>query len=107
MALAILILLLAPSDFEIISWYPAISSTDLTALPATKPVPALAGFKITLVAPSENLTSCGIVLPSLIGTLTTFLFASCLAFLTASETSLAFPIPKPTRPFLSPTKTTA
>ena len=41
------------------------------------------------------------------GTLTIFLLASCLAFLTASEISLALPIPKPTRPFLSPTKTTA
>lgn len=55
-ALAILILVLAPSDLAIISRYPAISRTDLTAPPAITPEPFGAGLIITLVAPFSPIT---------------------------------------------------
>ena len=40
-------------------------------------------------------------------TLTIFFLASCVAFLIASGTSRALPVPTPTCPFLSPTTTRA
>ena len=99
--------LFEPKDLALTSFNPANSNTALAGPPAITPVPSLAGLMITLVAPFIPTTSCGIVLPSIIGILTTFLLASCLAFLTASDTSAALPVPSPTNPFLSPTKTTA
>jgi len=44
---------------------------------------------------------------STIDTSTTFLVAACTAFLIASGTSFALPVPRPTLPFLFPTTTTA
>src|SRR5699024_8025671 len=52
------------------------------------------------------LISCGIVVPT-IGTSTRPFFALSIAFLIASGSSSAFPMPKPILAFLSPTTTTA
>src|SRR5699024_6821096 len=60
----------------------------------------------TLPEPKRPLISCGIVVPT-IGTSTRPFFALSIAFLIASGTSSAFPMPKPILPFLSPTTTTA
>ena len=49
---------------------------------------------------------CGVV-PSTRGTTTKSFLAASTAFLIASGTSCALPVPKPTRPFLSPTTTNA
>jgi len=52
------------------------------------------------------MVSCGTVVPTS-GTFTSDFFTSLIAFLTAPGTSLAFTVPKPTWPFLSPITTTA
>lgn len=85
-----------PNDFESISLTPASSSTDLTGPPALTPVPSAAGLSKTLLAPLTPIASCGIVLSSTIDTLTTCLVAAWTAFLIASGTSFALPVPIPT-----------
>jgi len=62
---------------------------------------------ITLAAPAVPIASCATVLPSIRGIVIIFLFASCNAFLIASGTSFAFPIPNPTLPLRSPITTVA
>src|SRR5690625_2736702 len=85
---------------------PANSNTARTGPPEITPVPSAAGFINTLPEPKRPLISCGIVVPT-IGTSTRPFFALSIAFLIASGTSSAFPMPKPILPFLSPTTTTA
>src|SRR5699024_451951 len=85
---------------------PASSSTARTGPPEITPVPSAAGFINTLPEPKRPLISCGIVVPT-IGTSTRPFFALSIAFLIASGSSSAFPMPKPILPFLSPTTTTA
>ena len=97
----------APRDFEEISRTPASSNTSRTAPPAINPAPAGAGLTKTLAAPCFPVISCAIVRLSIRFTLIKFLLADWIAFLTASGTSLALPIPTPTVPFLSPTTTVA
>ena len=97
---------LEPNDFDKIFEIPASSTTARTGPPAITPVPAGAGFKNTLPAPQTPVIWWGIVV-SMIGTLIKFFLASSTALLIASGTSIAFPVPRPTRPFLSPTTTTA
>ena len=93
---------LAPSDFDTISRIPANSRTARTEPPAIIPVPAGAGLMITLAAPLLAIASCATVRPSIRGIFMIFLFAAWIAFLIASGTSAALPIPRPTLPFLSP-----
>src|SRR5690625_4064637 len=102
----ILIGLFDPSDFVKISPTPANSSTARTGPPEITPVPSAAGFNKTFPAPNSPTISCGIVVPT-IGTSMRLFFASSIAFLIASGTSSAFPVPNPTCPFLSPTTTSA
>ena len=71
------------------------------------PLPAFAGFTKTLAAPHLPITSWLSVLPSTRLTVITFFSAALIAFEIAFGTSLAFPVPKPTLPFLSPTATVA
>src|SRR5579883_1836256 len=101
-----LIGLLVPSDLVRMSWMPASSKTARIAPPAITPVPGAAGLSSTRAAPMLWLTWCGIVF-STIGTVTRFFLAASTALRIASGTSPAFPIAKPTRPFRSPTTTSA
>ena len=59
------------------------------------PVPSEAGFKNTLPAPKCPVISWGIVEPT-IGTSIIFVLACSTAFLIASGTSAALPVPNPT-----------
>ena len=99
--------MLEPSDLDKISFTPASSSTALTGPPALTPIPLAAGLSITLLAPLTPIASWEIVLLSTNDTVITFLVAAETAFLIASGTSLALPVPSPTFPFLSPTTTVA
>jgi coproporphyrinogen III oxidase-like Fe-S oxidoreductase len=74
-ALATFILVLDPNDLDTISFTPASSNIALVDPPATIPVPALAGLIKTLAAPDSAIISCGTVLSSIKGTLTTFFVA--------------------------------
>src|SRR5437899_4510954 len=85
---------------------PADSTTARTAPPAMMPVPLGAGFRRTLPDPKLPTMRCGIVLPWS-GTRIRFFFAASIPFLMAEGTSFAFPIPKPTTPWPSPTTTSA
>src|SRR5271154_4434646 len=71
------------------------------------PVPAGAARRTTRPAPCRPLTSWCSVRPSRSGTRTTPRFAASVALRIASGTSRALPWPKPTRPFWSPTTTSA
>jgi len=101
-----LIGVLEPIHLEIISEYPANSTTARTGPPAIIPVPCDAGLINTCPEPNLPSTSWGIV-PWIFGTLIIFLLAASDAFLIASGTSFALPVPNPTRPFLSPITTNA
>ena len=85
---------------------PASSSTARIAPPAITPVPGEAGLSITWPEPTCTLTWCGIVF-STIGTVISALRACSTPLRIASGTSPALPMAKPTRPFLSPTTTSA
>ena len=95
-----------PSDLDKMFLTPANSTTALTAPPALTPVPSHAGLSKILLAPIVPTASCGIV-PLTIETFTTFFVAAATAFFIASGTSLALPVPIPTRPLRSPTATVA
>src|SRR5699024_9424447 len=96
----------APSDFVTISATPESSNTARTGPPEITPVPSTAGFIRMFPEPKRPFISCGMVVPT-IGTSMRLFFASSIAFLIASGTSSAFPVPNPTCPFLSPTTTSA
>ena len=89
-----------PMHLERISLMPASSSTARTGPPAITPVPSAAGRRNTSPAPYVPVISCGIVVP-ITGTLNRFFLASSSALRIASGTSFAFPVPKPTRPFVT------
>ena len=95
-----------PMHLERISLMPASSSTARTGPPAITPLPSAAGRRNTSPAPYVPVISCGIVVP-ITGTLNRFFLASSSALRIASGTSFAFPVQKPTRPFLSPITTRA
>src|SRR5215468_9779578 len=85
---------------------PASSTTARTPPPAMTPVPSEAGLSSTSPAPNRPVISNGIV-PSTSGTSTMPFLAFSIPLRIASGTSLALPSPKPTRPALSPTTTSA
>ena len=80
--------------------------TARTAPPAITPAPGAAGRMTTRPAPCWPITSCGIVEP-VSGTETILRRAPSTALRTASDTSFAFPVAKPTFPCPSPTATRA
>src|SRR6476646_2758382 len=86
---------------------PRVSNTARIGPPAMMPVPAGAALSTTLPAPCCPVTSGCSVRPSRNGTLTRFRLAASVALRIASGTSRALPWPKPTRPFWSPTTTSA
>src|SRR5699024_671388 len=90
-----------PSDLVKISHTPESSITARAGPPAITPIPSAAGFINTLPEPNRPWISWWIVVPT-IGTSIKFFLALSIAFLMASGTSFAFPVPKPTWPFLSP-----
>src|SRR6202022_727645 len=98
--------LVEPRLFVRMSAIPAHSMMARTAPPAITPAPGAAGFINNFPAPCEPTTSCGIV-PPVIGMLTMLRRAPSTAFRTASDTSFALPVAKPTRPCPSPTATSA
>src|SRR5262249_51590207 len=85
---------------------PASSTTARTPPPAMTPVPSDAGLSSTSPAPNRPVTSNGMV-PSTSGTSTMSFLAFSMPLRMASGTSFALPSPKPTRPALSPTTTSA
>src|SRR5882757_6040681 len=95
-----------PSDLVTMFVIPAASTTARTAPPAMMPVPSGAGLSSTLPAPKCPTIRCGIVVPCS-GTRMRFFFAASMPFLIADGTSFAFPMPKPTTPWPSPTTTSA
>src|SRR6185312_7956934 len=64
------------------------------------------GLSMILAEPTLSRTSCGMVVPT-IGTVIMFRLATSIPLRMASVTSRAFPIPAPTRPFMSPTTISA
>src|SRR3984957_18791357 len=86
---------------------PSVSNTARIGPPAMMPVPVGAARRNTLPAPWWPMTSWWSVRPSRSGTLMRLRFAASVAFRIASGTSRALPWPKPTRPFWSPTTTSA
>src|SRR5205807_2551231 len=80
--------------------------TARIAPPERMPVPGAAGLRRTFAAPFLRRISCGIVVPT-IGTVTRCFLADSTALRMASGTSPALPRPAPTRPFWSPTTTSA
>src|SRR5207237_1209846 len=76
---------------------PITSKTARMAPPALMPLPSIAGFIITRVAPCRPITSWWIV-PLLIATLTRLRRACSIAFCTATGTSRALPLPMPMEP---------
>ncbi len=76
---------------------PTHSITARTAPPAMTPAPGAAGFISTRPAPCSPTISCGIV-PPVSGMLTIARRAASTALRTASDTSFALPVAKPTRP---------
>src|SRR5215213_713750 len=95
-----------PSTLVRTSWTPAACMTARTAPPAMTPVPSLAGFIRTRPAPWRPMMGCGSVLP-MSGTRIRLFFAASIAFLMATGTSRALPVPKPTWPAPSPITTSA
>src|SRR5215212_5845583 len=95
-----------PSTLVRTSWTPAACMTARTAPPAMTPVPSEAGFIRTRPAPCWPMIGCGRVLP-MSGTRIKFFFAASIAFLMATGTSRALPVPKPTWPAPSPMTTSA
>src|SRR5690606_4201559 len=89
------------------SWTPSISNTARIGPPAMIPVPATAVRITTRPAPWRPSMSWCRVRPSRSGTRTRLRFACSVALRIASGTSLALPLPKPTRPRWSPTTTSA
>jgi len=88
------------------SFTPESSTTARIAPPERMPVPGAAGFNSTFAAPFFRRISWGMVVPT-IGTVMRCFFADSTALRMASGTSPAFPSPAPTRPFWSPTTTSA
>src|SRR5215207_1109550 len=95
-----------PSTLVRTSWTPAACMTARTAPPAMTPVPSEAGFIRTRPAPCRPMIGCGSVLP-MSGTRMRLFFAASIAFLMATGTSRALPVPKPTWPAPSPMTTSA
>src|SRR4051812_5813626 len=95
-----------PSDLVSTFWMPHDSTTARTAPPAMSPVPSGAGLSSTLPEPNFPTTWCGMVVP-FNGTRMRLFFAASMPFLIADGTSFAFPTPKPTTPWPSPTTTSA
>src|SRR5580704_2932954 len=86
---------------------PSVSNTARIGPPAMIPVPGGAARKKTLPAPWRPATSWCSVRPSRSGTRVSPRLAASVALRIASGTSRALPWPKPTRPFWSPTTTSA
>src|SRR5687768_7511391 len=81
---------------------PITSKTARIAPPALMPLPSMAGFIITRVAPCWPRTSWWIV-PLFSGIFTMLRRACSIAFCTATGTSRALPLPMPIEPSPSPT----
>src|SRR6185437_6836344 len=96
-----------PSDFATTSCMPSVSNTARIGQPAMMPVPGGAARRKTLPAPCRPSTSWCSVRASRSGTRIICRFACSVALRIASGTSRALPWPKPTRPFWSPTTTSA
>src|SRR5581483_478797 len=96
-----------PNDFATTSWTPSVSKTARIGPPAMMPVPGGAARQTTLPAPCRPMTSWCSVRPSRSGTRISPRLAASVALRIASGTSRALPWPKPTRPFWSPTTTSA
>src|SRR6195256_1765506 len=86
---------------------PSVSNTARIGPPAMMPVPGGAARRKTLPAPWRPCTSWWSVRPSRSGTRMRPRLAASVALRIASGTSRALPWPKPTRPFSSPTTTSA
>src|SRR5687768_12643780 len=85
---------------------PITSNTARMAPPALMPLPSMAGFIITRVAPCWPRTSWWIV-PLFSGIFTMLRRACSIAFCTATGTSRALPLPMPIEPSPSPTTVSA
>src|SRR5712691_4292013 len=96
-----------PSDFATTSCMPSVSNTARIGPPAMMPVPGGAARRKTFPAPWRPCTSWCSVRPSRSGTRMRPRLAASVALRIASGTSRALPCPKPTRPFSSPTTTSA
>src|SRR6516164_4936631 len=96
-----------PSDFATTSCMPSVSNTARIGPPAMMPVPGGAARRNTRPAPWRPATSWCSVRPSRSGTRMRPRLAASVALRIASGTSRALPWPKPTRPFSSPTTTSA
>src|SRR5581483_1797755 len=96
-----------PSDLATTSCTPSISNTARVGPPAMMPVPGGAERRTTLPEPWRPSESWCNVRPSRRGTRMRLLRADSVALRMASGTSRALPWPKPTRPFWSPTTTSA
>src|SRR5262245_10098990 len=86
---------------------PSVSNTARIGPPAMMPVPGGAARRNTRPAPWRPATSWCSVRPSRSGTRMRPRLAASVALRIASGTSRALPWPKPTRPFSSPTTTSA
>src|SRR5215831_1456606 len=86
---------------------PSVSNTARIGPPAMMPVPGGAARRNTRPAPWRPATSWCSVRPSRSGTRMSPRLAASVALRIASGTSRALPWPKPTRPFSSPTTTSA
>src|SRR3954469_16407052 len=86
---------------------PSVSNTARIGPPAMMLVPCGAARRMTLPAPQRPCTSWCSVRPSRSGTRIRPRLAASVALRIASGTSRALPWPKPTRPFWSPTITSA
>src|SRR3954451_20781385 len=96
-----------PIDFATTSCIPSVSKTARIGPPAMMPVPGLAARSSTRPAPQRPSTSWCSVRPERSGTKIRSRLADSVALRIASGTSRALPWPKPTRPFWSPTTTSA
>src|SRR5918995_4248741 len=96
-----------PIDFDTTSCMPTASNTARIGPPAMMPVPCGAARSTTLPAPWRPWTSWCSVRPSRSATRIIERLAASVALRIASGTSRALPWPKPTRPFWSPTTTSA
>src|SRR5581483_8058879 len=96
-----------PSDLATTSCTPSISNTARVGPPAMMPVPGGAERRTTLPDPWRPSESWCNVRPSRRGTRMRLRRADSVALRIASGTSRALPWPKPTRPFWSPTTTSA
>src|ERR1700694_3573343 len=88
------------------SLMPAVSITARIAPPEMTPVPGAAVSSTSRADPNLRFTSCGMVVPT-IGTVIMLRLATSIPLRIASVTSLALPMPAPTRPFKSPTTISA